>query len=128
MWDWWICNSFCTFKTYLGLAGSIFMFEILASWGGCVPQLENDTSLFGYLDGCTGNFDISNTGSAWLGLIGGLLIGGLICLWIYNRQKKTSAKQDEVLRNIEKLENRHEDILKKIPALDEKIDSILEKK
>jgi Na+/glutamate symporter len=104
------------------------MFEILVSWWGCVGGVENDTSLFGYLDGCSKNFDMSNTGSAWFGLIGGLLIGGLISLWIYNRQKKTSDKQDKVLKNIEKLEKKHEDILHKILALDKKIDSILEKK
>ena len=105
------------------------MFEILLNLFGCIPfDKNNDTSLFGYLDGCSAQFDMSNTGSAWFGVILGLIIGVILGVLIYERQKKTSDKQDKLLRNIEKLEKRHEDILQKILTLDEKIDSILEKK
>ena len=104
------------------------MFEILLNLFGCIQLEKNDTSLFGYLDGCSTQFDMSNTGSAWFGVILGLMIGVVLGVLIYERQKKTSDKQDEVLKDIEKLEKKHEIILKKILALDEKIDSILEKK
>lgn len=105
------------------------MYQILLNLFGCIPlDKNNDTSLFGYLDLCSPQFDMSNTGSAWFGAILGLIIGVALGVLIYERQKKTSDKQDKVLRDIEKLEKKHEIILKKILALDEKIDSILEKK
>ena len=100
-----------------------FMFEILAIWWGCLPEWGNWIAYE-----CSKDFDMSNAASTWVGLIAGVLIGGAITWWIYNRQKKTSNKQDEVLKHIEELEERHETILEKILALDEKIDSILEKK
>jgi len=98
------------------------MFEILAIWG-CLPEW-NSTAY----ECLKEVHDMSNAASTWVGLIAGVLIGGAITWWIYNRQKKTSNKQDEVLKHIEELEERNENILEKILALDEKIDSILEKK
>jgi Na+/glutamate symporter len=98
------------------------MFEILAIWG-CLPEW-NSTAY----ECLKGSHDMSNAASTWVGLIAGVLIGGAITWWIYNRQKKTSNKQDEVLMHIEELEEKHENMLEKILALDEKIDSILEKK
>ena len=77
---------------------------------------------------CTSTADISNAASTWVGLIAGVIIGAVITWWIYNRQKKTSDKQDEVLKHIVHLEERNKSMLEKIFNLEEKIDSILEKK
>ena len=44
----------------------------------------------------------------------GGIIGGIISWWIYNRQKRTSEKQDEGLSRIKELEERHEVILRSI--------------
>ena len=44
----------------------------------------------------------------------GGIIGAIISWWIYNRQKRTSEKQDEGLRRIKELEERHEVILESI--------------
>jgi Na+/glutamate symporter len=98
------------------------MFEILAIWG-CLPEWNSTT-----YECLQDVHDMSNAASTWVGLIVGVLIGLVISWWIYNRQKKTSIKQDQVLSHIEELEERHENILQKILVLDEKIDSILEKK
>jgi hypothetical protein len=68
-------------------------------------------------------------------------MGGIISWWIYNRQKKTSDKEDEVLQHIQDLEENNELVLKKIEyfeennekllqnifQLEKKIDSIIEK-
>jgi hypothetical protein len=98
------------------------MFEILAFWG-CLPELNSSVYE------CSKNLhDMSNAAGTWVGLIAGVAIGGAITWWIYNRQKKTSNKQDEVLKHIEQLEERHENILQKILMLEEKIDSIIEKR
>jgi hypothetical protein len=64
-------------------------------------------------------------------------MGWLVCRssnWLGNnlvdlqQAKETSNKQDEVLKHIEQLEERHEHILQKILMLEEKIDSIIEKR
>jgi Na+/glutamate symporter len=86
--------------------------------------------------------DISNVFSTILGTVVGLLIGGVISWWIYNRQQKTADKQDKTLKHVEELEIKQEHILEKIQAfeekhevmlnniltLDKKIDSLLESK
>jgi hypothetical protein len=41
--------------------------------------------------------DISNVFATILGTVVGLLIGGGISWWIYNRQEKTADKQDKTL-------------------------------
>jgi len=70
--------------------------SILAIWG-CIPELTKDC------------IDMTNSSSTYLGIVGGAAIGAVISWWIYNRQKKTSRKQDDILRRIEKVEtkNRH---------------------
>lgn len=98
------------------------LLELLAIWG-CLPEW-NSTAY----DCPNFSSDMSNAASTWVGLIVGILIGGVITWWIYNRQKKTSEIQNEVLRHIEVLEEAHGDILGKILKLDKKIDAIIEKK
>jgi Na+/glutamate symporter len=105
------------------------MFVILAVWG-CMKELAMDCE------------DMTNASSTYLGIIAGAIIGLIVAWWIYNRQRKTSDKQDEGLRHIKELEesnemtlesiqqlqNRQEKILNQILDLDKKIDSIVENK
>ena len=77
--------------------------------------------------------DISNTWSTWVGIIVGGAIGAAITWWIYYRQKKTSEKQEQIIKRIRYLEEKHDSILKSIEAilnqlliLGKKIDSIIE--
>jgi len=97
------------------------MFEILAFWG-CMYELRD---IFG--GDCTRDMDISNAGSTWMGLVAGIVIGTIITWWVYNRQKKTSEQQDEVLNHIADLEERNKTMLNKILSLEEKIETMLEK-
>ena len=97
------------------------------TWG-CIPELS-PTCL-----------DMTNASSTYLGIIVGAIIGGIVSWWIFNRQKKTSDKQDYTLNRIEQLEKynekllqkinqveeRHEKLLQKILDLNRKIDSLLE--
>ena len=87
---------------------------------GCIPELNNN-------DTCIQAMDMSNTSSTYLGILIGAIIGALISWWIYNRQKKTSIKQDEVLLNIQGLDENHELILKKIEQFEEAHEKLLEK-
>ena len=91
---------------------------------------------------CQDTGDISNVFSTIVGTVVGILIGGGISWWIYNRQKKISEKQDGLLTHIEELEEKHEKILKMIQvfernnekllknifALERKIDVLLQSK
>ena len=67
-----------------------------------------------------------NSSSTYLGIIIGAIIGAIISWWIFNRQKKTSDKQDYTLNRIEQLEKYNEKLLEKILDLNKKIDSLLE--
>jgi Na+/glutamate symporter len=105
------------------------MFEILAVWG-CMKELAMDCD------------DMTNASSTYLGIVAGAIIGLIVAWWIYNRQRKTSDKQDEGLRHIKELEesnektlesiqhlqNHQEKILNQILDLDKKIDSLVENK
>jgi uncharacterized membrane protein len=64
---------------------------ILATWG-CIPELSKD---------CV---DMTNSSSTYLGIAVGAAIGAVISWWIYNRQNKTSLKQDHLLERINELE------------------------
>jgi Na+/glutamate symporter len=52
--------------------------------------------------------DMTNSSSTYLGIIAGAIIGGIVSWWIFNRQMKTSDKQDYTLSRIEQLENYNE--------------------
>ena len=90
------------------------MFPVLLSIWGCIPEFSQ---------GCT---DMSNASSAYLGLIAGAVIGGIVSWWIYNRQKKTSDSQDHILVRIKDLEENHDAILKKLADFDDKHESSLD--
>jgi len=68
---------------------------------------------------------MTNAGSTYLGIAIGALIGGIISYWIYNRQKKTTEKQDITLTHIQELNERHDRILKRLEESDKRHDSTL---
>ena len=89
------------------------MWSWALTWG-CIPELSRNC------------MDMTNSSSTYVGIIAGAIIGGIISWWIFNRQKKTSDKQDYTLSRIEQLENYNEKLLEKIFDLNKKIDSLLE--
>ena len=101
--------------------------QSFAMWG-CIPEITRDC------------IDMTNAGSTYLGIIIGAIIGAIISWWIYNRQKKISNEQDNLLSHIKDLEEnnelilqrvkysqeKHEKLLKSLLLLEKKIDSVLE--
>jgi predicted RNase H-like nuclease (RuvC/YqgF family) len=87
---------------------------ILAIWG-CMPEITKD---------CV---DMTNSSSTYLGIAGGAAIGAVISWWIYNRQKKTSKTQEEILQRIEKLEEKNRKILSHIEQFTSYHNTVLEK-
>ncbi len=85
---------------------------LLATWG-CIPELSKDCQ------------DMTNASSAYLGIAIGAIIGGIISWWIYNRQKRTTEKQDLTLTYIKELNERHDRILKRLEQSDMRHDSTL---
>ena len=104
------------------------LFHILAIWG-CMPEITNDC------------IDMTNASSTYISIVVGAVVGAVISWLVYNLQKKTSIKQDETLRRINRIEEHHERILKsmqqfqkhhdrvlsQILDLDRKIDTIIER-
>jgi len=84
------------------------------TWG-CIPELYPTC------------MDMTNASSTYLGIIAGAIIGGIISWWIFNRQKKTSDKQDYTLNRIERLEKYNEKLLEKIKHDEERHEKLLEK-
>jgi uncharacterized membrane protein YgaE (UPF0421/DUF939 family) len=68
---------------------------------------------------------MTNASSTFLGILIGAIIGSLISWWIYNRQKKTSEKQDLTLSQIKELNERHDAILKRLEQSELRHDSAL---
>ena len=85
---------------------------LLFTWG-CIPELTKDCQ------------DMTNAASTYLGIAIGAVIGGIISYWIYNRQKKTTEKQDLTLTHIEELNERHDRILKRLEQSDKRHDLTL---
>ena len=90
------------------------LFPALAIWG-CMPELTKN---------CV---DMTNASSTYLSLGLGAIIGAVISWWIYNMQKKTSMKQDETLRRINKLEESHDKVLKSIQHFQQHQEKLLSK-
>lgn len=88
------------------------MWLLPLTWG-CIPELSPDC------------MDMTNSSSTYLGIIIGALIGVIISWWIFNRQKKTSDKQDYTLNRIEQLERYNEKLLEKIKNLEEHNEKLL---
>ena len=60
------------------------------SWG-CISELYPNC------------MEMTNSSGTYLGIVVGALIGAIVSWWIFNRQKKTSDKQDYTLNRIEQL-------------------------
>jgi gas vesicle protein len=88
--------------------------SFLMSWG-CVPELSKDCQ------------DMTNASSAYLGVVVGAIIGGLISWLIYNRQKHTSNKQDQTLKNIESINEFQDSTLEKIKEINKDQDEMLKR-
>lgn len=73
---------------------------------GCIPEITKDCQ------------DMTNASSTYLGIIGGVVIGGIVSWWIYNRQKKITEIQDSTLNRIRELDENHDRILKKLEDFD----------
>lgn len=87
--------------------------EFFTLWG-CIPEITSNCS------------DMTNSSSTYLGIFAGVVIGGIISWWIYNRQKQNSEKQDDILQKIKSLEEHNQILLNNIFQLEKKIDKILE--
>jgi hypothetical protein len=87
-------------------------FEILAIWG-CIPELSKDC------------IDMTNTSSTYLSILIGAVIGAVVSWWVYDRQKKTSDKQDDMLRRVKELEESHDKALKSIQEFESHHEKIL---
>jgi Na+/glutamate symporter len=70
---------------------------------------------------------MSNAASAYLGIIAGAAVGGVITWWIYNLQNKTSRKQDHILNHIEEIEQKNRKILIHLEAYAKHQDLVLNK-
>jgi hypothetical protein len=90
------------------------LLSILAIWA-CVPE---------FAKGC---IDMTNSSSAYLGIAGGVAIGAVISLWIYNRQNKVGGTHDDILQRIEMLEEKNTNILSHLDAFAKRHDNILNK-
>ena len=87
---------------------------ILATWG-CIPELTKD---------CV---DMTNSSSTYLGIAVGAAIGDVISWWIYNRQNKTSLKQDHLLECINELGQKNRQILLKLESFAHHHEELLKK-
>ena len=89
----------------------------LNSWG-CLKELSpKDNECY----------DMSNAASAYLGIIAGAAVGGVITWWIYNLQNKTSRKQDHILHHIDEIEQKNRKILIHLEAYAKHQDLVLNK-
>jgi Na+/glutamate symporter len=87
--------------------------NLLLNIWGCIPELSKDCQ------------DMTNASSTYLGIVIGAIIGGIISWWIYDRQKRTTEKQDLTLTRIKELNERHDRILKRLEQSDMRHDSTL---
>ncbi|TVP41509.1 hypothetical protein NARC_30224 [Candidatus Nitrosocosmicus arcticus] len=61
----------------------------ILSINGCSPELPSD---------CT---NMTKSASMHLGILIGALSGVIVSWWIYYRQKKTTEKQDEIIKKLQ---------------------------
>jgi hypothetical protein len=85
---------------------------LLDVWG-CIPELSKNCQ------------DMTNASSTYLSILIGAIIGALISWWIYNRQKKTTEKQDFALARIKELDELHERMLERLQESEKRNDSTL---
>jgi uncharacterized membrane protein YgaE (UPF0421/DUF939 family) len=80
---------------------------------GCIPELSK---------GCQ---DMTNASSTYLSILIGAIIGALVSWWVYNRQKKTTEKQDFTLARIKELDESNERMLERLQESERRNDSTL---
>ncbi len=116
-------------KVYVTSRDSGSLNNTIAPWG-CTPEITK---------GC---IDMTNASSTYLSIAIGAVVGLLISWLVYALQKKSTIKQDENLKRLKELDERHdtilemvqdfqkhqENLLQQILSLDEKIESVVEKK
>ncbi len=116
-------------KVYVSSRDSGSLNNTIAPWG-CTPEITK---------GC---IDMTNASSTYLSIAIGAVVGALISWLVYALQKKSTVKQDENLKKLKELDERHdnileliqdfqkhqEDLLQQILSLDKKIDSVIEKR
>jgi uncharacterized membrane-anchored protein YhcB (DUF1043 family) len=85
---------------------------------------------------------MTNASSTYLSIAIGAVVGMFISWLVYALQKKSTVKQDENLKRLKELDERHDNILnliqhfqkhqekllEQILSLDKKIDSVIERK
>ena len=85
---------------------------------------------------------MTNASSTYLSIAIGAVVGALISWLVYALQKKSTVKQDENLKKLKELDERHdailnliqhfqkhqEKLLEQILSLDKKIDFVIERK
>ena len=71
-----------------------------APWWGCMREITEHCS------------DMTNASSTWIGIVVGGTVGAFITWLVYFLQKKTTIKQDENLKRLKELDERHDNILK----------------
>ena len=101
----------------------------VAPWG-CTPEITK---------GC---IDMTNASSTYLSIAIGAVVGALISWLVYALQKRSTVKQDENLKRLRELDERHDNILnliqhfqkhqekllEQILGMEKKIDSLIERK
>ncbi len=90
----------------------ILLSLLFVIWG-CVPELTKDC------------IDMTNTSSTYLSIIIGAGIGVAISWWVYDRQKKTSVQQDNILQRVRDLEQKNMQVLTKLESFAESHDELL---
>jgi len=108
---------------------SNYLNQTVAPWG-CTPEITR---------GC---IDMTNASSTYLSIAIGAVVGALISWLVYALQKRSTVKQDENLKRLKELDERHDNILniiqqfqkhqekllEQILGLEKKIDSLIERK
>jgi hypothetical protein len=90
-----------TGKVYVSSRDSGSLNNTIAPWG-CTPEITK---------GC---IDMTNASSTYLSIAIGAVVGALISWLVYALQKKSAVKQDENLKKLKELDERHDTILKLI--------------
>jgi uncharacterized membrane protein YdfJ with MMPL/SSD domain len=96
----------------ISLCYSLWQNLLLDTWG-CIAELSKDCQ------------DMTNASSTYFSILIGAIIGALISWWIYNRQKKTTEKQDFTLARIKELNERHDTMLERLQESEKRNDSTL---
>lgn len=103
--------------------------QTVAPWG-CTPEIT---------PGC---IDMTNASSTYLSIAIGAVVGAIISWLVYALQKRATVKQDENLKRLKELDERHDNILsliqhfqkhqekllEQILGMEKKIDSLIERK